>query len=84
MTSKSQLKVLGTEATVTTANAFGGKQVIRVYNQNGADVLITIANGGGTTTGTITVKAGETIFIQKTPAETIAAATGCKMVAVGY
>lgn len=83
MTSKSQLKVLGTEATVTTANAFGGKQVIRVYNQNGADVLLTIANGG-TTTGTITVKAGETIFIQKTPAETIAAATGCKMVAVAY
>lgn len=83
MTSKSQLKVLGTEATVTTANAFGGKQVIRVYNQNAADVLLTIANGGGTT-GTITVKAGETIFIQKTPAETIAAATGCKMVAVAY
>lgn len=83
MTSKSQLKVLGTEATVTTANAFGGKQVIRVYNQNAADVLLTIANGG-TTTGTITVKAGETIFIQKTPAETIAAATGCKMVAVAY
>lgn len=75
------VRILGTEATVSAANTFLGASAVRVYNQNGSDVLLTITKADATTQ-TVTIKAGETIYLQKQPADTITAATGCKMVAV--
>ena len=78
------LKLLGSEAAISTASTINGNQLIRVYNQNATDVLLTITAAGAVITGTCTVKAGETIFVRKTPVETITAATACKMVAVSF
>ncbi len=74
-------RILGTEAAVSTANAFDGASTVRVYNNNGADVLLTITRADASTQ-TVTIRTGETIYIQKSPADTIAAATSCRMVAV--
>lgn len=74
-------RILGTEAAVATANDFGGASTVRVYNNNASDVLLTVTNPD-TSTNTVTLRAGETIFLQKLPASTIAAATSCRMVAV--
>lgn len=78
------LKLLGSEAAISTASTISGNQLIRVYNQNAADVLLTITAPGAVITGTCTVKAGETTFVRKTTVETITAATACKMVAVSF
>lgn len=78
------VKLLGSEAAISTASTINGNQLIRVYNQNATDVLLTVTAPGAVITGTCTVKAGETIFVRKTPVETITAATACKMVAVSF
>lgn len=77
------LKVLGTEVTQALATSFNGATLIRVYNQNGADVVLTIVDADATS-NTVTIKAGAVEFIRKDPAGTIAAATSCKMVPVAF
>ena len=77
------IKLLGTEASLTTATTLGKAQVVRVYNDTAGAVLTTVADNG-TTIGTITVKAGDVVFINKKSAETIAAGAAVKAVAVAY
>lgn len=76
------IKLLGTEVSLTTANAFNGAQLVRVLG-GASDILLTVANDG-TTIGTITVKAGAEMFIRKAATDTIAAASAVKAVAVGF
>lgn len=78
------LTLLGTETAVSTASTVGGAQLVRVYNNNASAVVITVANTTPTTIGTCTVATLETVFIRKKAAETIAAATSCKMVSVAF
>ena len=77
------IKLLGTEAALSTATTLGNAQVVRIYNDTAGAVLITVKQDS-TTIGTITVKAGDVVFIQKKSAETIAAGAAVKAVAVGY
>lgn len=77
------LKLLGTEAALTSATTLGNAQLVRVYNDTAGAVLITVAEGG-TTTGTVTLKAGEVDFIRKKAAETIAAAAAVKAVSIAF
>jgi hypothetical protein len=74
-------RILGTEAAIAAANDLGGASTVRVYNNNGSDVLLTITKLDATTQ-TVTIRTGETIYIQKQPADTITAGTSCRMVAV--
>jgi hypothetical protein len=77
------IKLLGTEAALSTATTLGAAQLVRVYNDTAGAVLITVADSG-TTTGTATVKAGEIIFIRKKAAETIAAGSAVKAVSIAF
>lgn len=77
------IKLLGTEAALSTATTLGGAQLVRVYNDTAGAVLITVADTNGTT-GTATVKAGEIIFIRKKSAETIAAGSAVKAVSIAF
>lgn len=77
------LKLLGTEAALSTATTLSGAQLVRVYNDTAGAVLLTVALEGSTT-GTCTVKAGDTVFIRKQVAETIAAASAVKAVSVAF
>lgn len=79
------LKLLGAEASVGSSGSdFGGAKLVRIYNLNGSDVVVTVKDASANTTGTVTVKAGDTIFVQKTAEGTISAATACKMVGVAF
>ena len=76
------LKLLGTEFVLSTATTVNGAQLVRVFNDTASPVLVTVANSS--TTGTVTVKAGDVIFVRKQSAETIAAAAAVKAVAVAF
>ena len=75
------LKLLEAERTLTGA-FYTGYNLIRVFNDTAGAVLITVKTAGGTTTGSVTVKAGEVVFVRKTATETIEAASGVKTVPV--
>ena len=77
------LKLLGTEAALSTATTLSGAQLVRVYNDTAGAVLLTVKLDS-TTTGTVTVKAGDVVFVRKTAAETIAAASAVKAVSVAF
>ena len=77
------LKLLGTEAALSTATTLSGAQLVRVYNDTAGAVLITVKLDS-TTTGTVTVKAGEVVFVRKTAAETIEAGSAVKAVSIGF
>lgn len=79
------IKLLGTEVSVNSSgNTFNGNQLIRVYNSNGSDVVISVVDAGNVTTGSFTLKTYETAYVRKTPAEKVCAATACKMVPVAF
>jgi hypothetical protein len=77
------LKLLGSEAALSTATTLSGAQLVRVYNDTAGAVLITVKLDS-TTTGTVTVKSGDTVFVRKTAAETIAAASAVKAVSIAF
>ena len=79
------IRVLGTEASVNnTGSTLSNAKLIRVYNQNVGDVLVTITNDAAAVVGTVTVKSGAVEYIAKAPTDTISAATACKMVQVAF
>jgi len=78
------IRLLAAEAAVSAANAFNGNKLIRIYNQNATDVLITITNASAAVVGTVTVRTGETIFINKAGTDTVTAATACRLVPVAF
>jgi hypothetical protein len=77
------LKLLGTEAALSSATTLSGAQLVRVYNDTAGAVLLTVKLDS-TTTGTVTVKAGDTVFVRKQAAETIEAGAAVKAVSVGF
>jgi len=76
------LKLLEAERTLT-GPFYTGATLIRVFNDTAGAVLLTVKDGV-TTTGSVTVKAGEVIFIRKKGAETLEASAGVKTVPVGF
>lgn len=80
------IRLLGSEASVNSSGSnIGLNKLVRVYNQNDTDVVITVKNSDGTVTiGTVTVKTKDTVFINKAGTDVISAATACKMVAVAF
>lgn len=78
------LTVFGIEQSVTTAVAFSGAKLLRVYNGQESDVLVTITNAANTTIGTFTISSKDTVFIAKNPTDKIACGSACKVVPVGY
>lgn len=76
------LKLLDIERTLT-GPFYTGATVVRVFNDTASAVLLTVKSDG-TTTGSVTCKAGEVIFIRKMSAETLEASAGVKTVAIGF
>lgn len=77
------IKLMGTEVALSTATTLGNAQLVRIYNDTAAAVLVTVADSG-TTTGTVTIKAGETIHLRKKAAETVAADAAVKAVSIAF
>tara|TARA_B100001063_G_C16409087_1_gene378634 strand:- start:74 stop:337 length:264 start_codon:yes stop_codon:yes gene_type:complete len=82
-----QLKLVGSEVALSnTASNLGLQKVIRVYNSNAADQLVTVKSGSDVV-GTITVKTGTEVILGKNTEHTLEVAnavTGVKAVAVAY
>jgi|688.fasta_scaffold127138_4 hypothetical protein len=77
------LNLQGTDAAVSTASTIGSASLVRVYNNNGTAVLLTVTTADAATT-TVTIAPGEVLYLEKSPLSTITAATSCRMVSVGY
>ena len=77
------LTLLDIERTLT-GPYYLGFQLVRVFNDTAAAVLLTVKDANSNTVGTVTCKAGEIIFVRKKSAETLEASAGVKTVAVGY
>lgn len=79
------IQVLASETSVSTpGSTFSGNQLIRVFNNNATDVLISLTTGADETIGTFTLRAYETAYVRKSPTQKIAAATACKMTPVAF
>jgi hypothetical protein len=79
------IRLLGQEASVGSSGSdFSGNKLIRVYNSNLSDVLLTLKDASTATIGTVTVKSGETIYVNKAGTDVLSAATACKMVAIAF
>ena len=84
----STLKLLGSEATLsTTANNVGRAKIVRVLNTDTTARLVTVKSGSDTI-GTITLAPSEVQNIMKLPDETLevasAASTKVKAVSIAY
>jgi len=82
------LKLLGSELNLsTTANNVGFGQCVRVLNTDTAVRVVTVKDGS-TTTGTVTLGAGEAQNIVKKPSDTLevvnAAGTKVKAVSIAF
>lgn len=81
------LKLVGSEVALSnTASNLGLQKVIRVYNGNAADQLVTVKNGS-TVVGTITVKTKTDVILEKNTDHTLEVAgsvAGVKAVAIAY
>ncbi len=82
-----QLKLVGTEVALSnTASNLGLQKVIRVYNGNAADKLVTVKSGSDTV-GTITVKTKTDVILEKNTEHTLeveSGVSGIKAVAIAY
>jgi len=83
----STVKLLGSEVAVSnTASNIGNAKLVRVYNGNAADKLVTIKSGNDVV-GTVTLVTKEVIYLMKLSQETIEVASGTsgvKAVSVAY
>ena len=78
------ITVLGSEQSVTTAVSFNGAKLLRIYNAQATDVVVTISDADDATVGTLTVKSKDTVFVTKNPTDKIACASACLVVPIGF
>ena len=81
------IKVLAAETNLASATNVSNATVVRVYNGHSAAVVITRSNSSDTTIGSLTVKNGETVVLEKEPTDkliTSAGTTSVKAVKVAF
>ena len=83
----STVKLLGSEVAVSnTASNIGNAKLVRIYNGNAADKVVTVISGSDVV-GTVTLVTKEVIYLMKLSQETIevpAGTSGVKAVSVAY
>jgi len=81
------IKLLGSEVALSdTASDIAKAKVLRIYNGDGSDQLVTVKDGA-TTVGTITVKTLSEVILEKNRDHTVEVAalvTAVKAVAIAY
>jgi hypothetical protein len=65
------IKLLGLEETLVadTPTTVSGAHLVRIHAH--AEVILTVKDGSGVTTGTCSLHTGETFFLRKLPTDTI-------------
>ena len=57
------MKVLGGETNLNSAINVGSASVVRVFNSDSSNLLVTRKTSGGTTVGTFMVPAGKVVYL---------------------
>lgn len=78
------VRLLDSEVTLSTADSLGDNRRIRVYNNSGGEVMITRANSAQTVIGTCTMANNEVIYFVKDPTDTLEANGSVLAVAVAF
>lgn len=73
------LKLQNAEINLAVATDVNNATVVRLYNSDAADQLITNSNGG-----TFTMPAGSISFVQKLPSETLVAVANVFAVSIAF
>ena len=69
------IKVLAAEGNLSSASNVDSASVVRLYNGHSAALVITRKNSGGTTIGSFTLGAAQSIVIEKDYTDTLTAAS---------
>ena len=80
----SVIRLLGSEAGIASASNVGFAKLVRVLNNKTSVQVITQKNAGGTTIATVTLAAGESVFIAKAPTDTLTGAATSLSVSVAF
>ena len=81
------IKVLAEETTLNAATNVGSATVVRLYNGHSAALLITRKDSSSAIIGSVTVKNGETVLLEKDASDTLTAASNgssVKVVKIAY
>jgi hypothetical protein len=82
------LKLLSQEtALTTTPTTFNGAQLLRIKNSHSANSTAVVVKEDGDTTGSVSLYAGEVIYVRKKVSETIESSandTSVRIVAVAF
>jgi hypothetical protein len=70
------IKVLAAETNLNAATNVNNATVVRVYNGHSAAVVITRKDSSDNTIGSLTVKNGETVVLEKEPTDKLVASAG--------
>ena len=65
------MKVLGGETNLNAPISVGSARVVRVFNSDSSNLLVTRKTSGGTTVGTFMVPAGEVVYCEKDYTDTL-------------
>lgn len=78
------LKLKGTELSISSANNVGLASAVRVYNDNAASQVLTVAYANGTTYANCTLATKTWIVVQKQPTDTLQGTLLATPVAFSY
>ena len=78
------LRILGSEGTLASASNVGFAKLVRVLNNKASVQVITHKNAGGTTLGTVTLAAGEIVYIAKASTDTLTGIASSLAVSVAF
>ncbi len=81
------IKVLAAETTLNAATNVGNATVVRLYNGHSAALVISRTDASDSVIGSLTVKNGETVVLEKEPTDKLSAASNgssVKVVKVAY
>ena len=78
------MKVLGGETNLNAPISVGSASVVRVFNSDSSNLLVTRKTSGGATVGTFMVPAGKVVYCQKDYTDTLEGGTNLKVTQVAF
>lgn len=78
------VKLLAEEGDLTAASNVDAASVVRAHNTTAGALLMTQKNSGGATLASMTLTAGEVVYVEKATTDTLEGGVGIKAVSVAY
>ena len=78
------MKILGGETNLNAPISVGSASVVRVFNSDSSNLLVTRKTSGGTTVGTFMVPAGKVVYCQKDYTDTLEGSANLKVTQVAF